>query len=78
MTQSHQRLQTGDENNVAVDLRAERVFTTRRSAVTLFVEVDNVYNRNNVYMYEWSKALRGVQPILQWGLTPIGGVRIDF
>jgi hypothetical protein len=61
-----------------LDLRAERVFTTRHSAVTLFVEVDNVYNRNNVYMYEWSKALRGVQPILQWGLTPIGGVRFDF
>ena len=61
-----------------LDLRAERVFTTRHSAVTLFVEVDNVYNRDNVYMYEWSRALRRVQPILQWGLTPIGGVRIDF
>ena len=45
---------------------------------TLFAEVDNVYNRDNVYIYEWSRALRQTQPILQWGLTPIGGVRIDF
>jgi hypothetical protein len=61
-----------------LDLRIERVFTTRHAAVTAFAEVDNVYNRNNVYMYEWSKSLKQVQPILQWGLTPIAGVRIDF
>ena len=61
-----------------LDLRVERIFTSRHAAVTLFAEVDNVYNRDNVYMYEWSKSLRQVQPILQWGLTPIAGVRIDF
>ncbi len=61
-----------------LDVRAERVFARRHSAITVFVEVDNIYNRANVYMYEWSKALGQTQPILQWGLTPIGGVRIDF
>lgn len=61
-----------------LDLRVERIFTNRHIAATLFAEVDNVYNRDNVYIYEWSRALRQTQPILQWGLTPIGGVRIDF
>ncbi len=61
-----------------LDLRIERVFARRHSAVTMFLEVDNVYNRDNVYMYEWSKPLRQTQPILQWGLTPVAGVRIDF
>jgi hypothetical protein len=61
-----------------LDLRAERVFAPRHAAITLFVEVDNVYNRDNLYVYEWSKALRQSQPVLQWGLTPVGGVRIDF
>ncbi len=61
-----------------LDVRVERVFATRHAAVTLFAEADNVYNRDNVYIYEWSKSLRQVQPILQWGFTPIAGVRIDF
>jgi hypothetical protein len=61
-----------------LDLRAERVLARRHAAITVFVEVDNVYNRDNVYMYEWSKALRQPQPVLQWGLTPIAGVRVDF
>jgi hypothetical protein len=61
-----------------LDLRAERLFLPRRTAVTAFVEVDNVYDRDNIYMYNWSKALKAPQPTYQWGLTPIAGVRVDF
>jgi hypothetical protein len=61
-----------------LDLRAERVWVLRRTALTAFAEVDNVYNRDNIYLYEWSKGLKQPQPILQWGITPIAGVRIEF
>lgn len=61
-----------------LDLRVERLFAFRHAVMTLFAEADNVYARDNVYMYEWSKTLNRVQPILQWGFTPVGGVRIDF
>jgi len=61
-----------------LDLRVERVFTVKRTAITGFVEVDNVYDRDNIYMYDWSKALKQSQPVLQWGLTPVAGIRIEF
>lgn len=61
-----------------LDLRVERVFTVKRTAITGFVEVDNVYDRDNIYLYDWSKALKQSQPVLQWGLTPVAGIRIEF
>ena len=61
-----------------LDLRVERVFAFKRSALTAFAEVDNVYNRDNIYMYEWSRSLKQARPILQWGITPIAGIRWDF
>lgn len=54
------------------------MFTVKRTAITGFVEVDNVYDRDNIYMYDWSKALKQSQPVLQWGLTPVAGIRIEF
>jgi hypothetical protein len=61
-----------------LDLRVERLWTFSRTALTAFAEVDNVYNRDNVYIYEWSKSLKQSKPILQWGITPVAGIRIDF
>jgi hypothetical protein len=61
-----------------LDLRVERVLAARRAAVTLFLEAENVYNRANIYIYEWSAALGRPRPALQWGLVPAAGVRIDF
>jgi hypothetical protein len=61
-----------------LDLRVERLWALRRSAFTAFVEIDNVYNRDNVYIYEWSRSLKQPQAILQWGITPVAGIRVDF
>jgi hypothetical protein len=61
-----------------LDLRVERVWGFRRSALTGFVEVYNAYNRDNIYLYEWSRSLKQARPIFQWGLTPVAGLRIDF
>jgi hypothetical protein len=61
-----------------LDLRAERLFLSRHAAITAFVEVDNVYDHDNVYTYNWSKALKAPQPTYQWGLTPVAGVRVEF
>jgi hypothetical protein len=61
-----------------LDLRVERLWTLGRTALTAFAEVDNVYDRDNVYIYEWSNAWQSARPILQWGITPIAGVRIEF
>ena len=41
-----------------LDLRAERVLAFRRSALTAFVEVDNVYDRDNIYCTNGRGALK--------------------
>jgi hypothetical protein len=61
-----------------LDLRIERVWGFRRSAVTAFAEVYNVSNRENIYLYEWSRSLKQARSILQWGITPVAGLRVDF
>jgi hypothetical protein len=61
-----------------LDVRADRVFVLKRAAITAFAEVDNVYDRDNIYMYDWSRTLKQSQPVYQWGLTPVAGVRIEF
>jgi hypothetical protein len=61
-----------------LDVRAERLFLVGRRAVTAFFEVDNLYDRDNLYMYDWSKSARQAQPAYQWGLTPVAGVRFQF
>jgi hypothetical protein len=61
-----------------LDARIERVFAIRRAALTAFVEVDNIYDRDNVYLYDWSRVLKQAEATYQWGLTPVAGVRIDF
>jgi hypothetical protein len=61
-----------------LDLRVERVFAFKRSAITVFAEVDNLDDHDNIYMYEWSRSLKQARPILQWGITPIAGIRVEY
>ncbi len=61
-----------------LDLRLERVFVFSKAVLTAFAEVYNVSNRDNIYMYEWSRSLKQARPILQWGITPVAGIRLDF
>ena len=42
-----------------LDVRAERLFVKGRAAVTVFGEVINLYNRDNIQMYDWSNAREG-------------------
>jgi hypothetical protein len=44
----------------------------------VFAEVINLYDRDNVLMYDWSNTLKTPLPIYQWGITPVAGVRVQF
>ncbi len=61
-----------------LDVRAERLFLPGRLAVTVFAEVINLFDRDNIYIYDWSNALKSPQPIYQWGITPVAGLRVQF
>jgi len=61
-----------------LDLRVDRSFRLGRATLAVFAEVENLYDRDNVYLYEWSGSARAARPIYQWGRTPVGGIRVEF
>jgi len=63
---------------VRADARLERVFTPGRTVLTIFVEVINLTDHDNVFVYTWSRVLRAPDPVCQWGRTPAAGVRVEF
>ena len=61
-----------------LDMRVDRTFTIGRTRLVIYGELDNVYNRDNLYIYEWNRSTRQARPIYQWPRQPIGGIRWEF
>ena len=61
-----------------LDVRADRTFVHGRTRTALYIEVENLLNRDNVLLYKWSRSLKAQSPTYQWGRTYIGGLRIEF
>jgi hypothetical protein len=61
-----------------LDVRAERAFKLGKTVLTAYGEVDNLYDRTNIYLYEWDNAAKASKAVDQWGLTPVAGVRVTF
>ena len=61
-----------------LDVRVDKTLTRGRAATSLYFEVDNLYDRDNLLVYQWSRTLRGPKPTYQWGRTFIGGLRVEF
>lgn len=61
-----------------LNLRADRRFDFRDSALTAYASVSNVYNRRNVAAVYWNGADRTEDTILQWGIMPSVGLEYEF
>lgn len=61
-----------------LDVRLDKTLTRGRASTILYFEVDNLYNRDNLLVYQWSRTLRGPKPVYQWGRTYVGGLRVEF
>jgi len=61
-----------------LDARVDRTFVAGRTATMLYFELDNVFDHDNVLVYNWNRALRAPKPVYQWGRTIIAGVRVEF
>jgi hypothetical protein len=61
-----------------IDGRIDRTLSTRHVTVLAYVELDNMTNRHNVLIYNWSRTLKGPTPVYQWGRTYIAGLRVEF
>jgi hypothetical protein len=61
-----------------LDVRVERLFAPGRTVLTVFAEVMNLTDHDNIYVYTWSRSTRRPDPVLQWGRTPVAGLRLEF
>jgi protein involved in polysaccharide export with SLBB domain len=61
-----------------LDVRLDRTFAIGRTSLVVYGELENVYNRDNVLVYEWNKASRQARPVYQWGRLPVAGIRWEF
>jgi hypothetical protein len=61
-----------------LDVRVDKTFTRGRASTIVYFEIDNLYNHDNLLVYQWSRALRGPKPTYQWGRTYVGGLRVEF
>jgi Carboxypeptidase regulatory-like domain/TonB-dependent Receptor Plug Domain len=61
-----------------LDARVDRTFTTGRTSTMLYVEADNLFDHDNVLVYNWNRAARAPKAVYQWGRTIIAGVRVEF
>ncbi len=61
-----------------LDVRVDKKFYIKNVCLTTYFELQNAYNRENVYGYFWNKAKNEQGTIYQWGFFPVGGFNLEF
>lgn len=61
-----------------LDVRVDKKFYFKKVCLTTYFELQNAYNRENVYSYFWNKAKNEQGTVYQWGFFPVGGFNLEF
>ena len=61
-----------------LDLRFDRRMKTRWGYLTTFTEIQNVYNRKNVFQHVWNSKRGRLENLPQIAFLPVGGINIEF
>jgi len=61
-----------------LDVRFDRRFTLGRTFTTLWLEVQNVYDRENAFLYVWNAKTRSLDAVPQITFLPVLGVNVEF
>lgn len=61
-----------------LDVRVDKKFYFKKVCLTTYFELQNAYNRENVYGYFWNKAKNEQGTVYQWGFFPVGGFNLEF
>ncbi len=61
-----------------LDVRIDRRFHFRSWNLVLYVEVENVYNRKNLWGYVWNYEKNRTEKVYQFGRIPVGGLSFEF
>lgn len=61
-----------------LDLRFDRRFHFRRWNLVVYFNLQNAYNRGNIYGFIWDEVNEKTTTIYQWRIMPVGGISIEF
>ncbi len=61
-----------------LDVRAEKKFIFKHWTLTTYVDIQNIYNRQNVFRYEWNSFKREIETSKNLGILPTIGISAEF
>lgn len=61
-----------------VDLRVDKKFNYKSSSIIAYIELQNLFDRQNIYSYYWNEDVNKFGTIYQWAFFPVGGVSVQF
>jgi outer membrane receptor for ferrienterochelin and colicin len=61
-----------------IDLRVDKKFDFKSASLVAYLEVQNLFDRENIYSYYWNEDYNELSTIYQWAFFPVGGVSVQF
>jgi Carboxypeptidase regulatory-like domain/TonB-dependent Receptor Plug Domain len=61
-----------------LDLRVDKKWNFKGMSIVSYVELQNIFNKENVYQYFWNEYKNEEGTIYQWKFLPVGGFSIQF
>lgn len=61
-----------------VDLRVDKKFDFKSSSIVGYIELQNLFDRQNIYSYYWNENENAFGTIYQWAFFPVGGISVQF
>lgn len=61
-----------------LDVRVDKKWNFKNLTIVSYIELQNVFNTENVYQYFWNEYKNEQSTIYQWAFLPVGGFSIQF
>lgn len=61
-----------------IDLRVDKKFDFKNASLVAYLEVQNLFDRENIYSYYWNEDYNELSTIYQWAFFPVGGISLQF
>ena len=61
-----------------IDMRVDKKFDFSKASLVCYIELQNLFDRENIYSYYWNEENKKPGTIYQWAFFPVGGISIQF
>ncbi|MEO8664021.1 MAG: TonB-dependent receptor [Ignavibacteria bacterium] len=61
-----------------VDLRVDKKFDFKKASLVAYIELQNLFDRENIYSYYWNEDDKRLATVYQWAFFPVGGISVQF